>query len=299
VASALAALGTARSHETIYGQDSTFTTVPSTGSIIRRGDSLYAIDGEPVLLLYGPVVATRAFAAGMSPGPDVAELNANLDALGFGDGLGGDAFTAGTAVAIRALQSARGLTATGELLVGSVVIKSGAVRVTGILANVADGSSVSPGPVLTVSSIEPQVAIQLDAALQDEVKVGDPVTITLPDNQTTPGRISYVGSVASNQGGSATITVDATPTDPAATGGVDQAPVSVSITTATVAHALVVPVDALLALASGGYAVEEVGVRGVHRLLPVTTGLFDDADGLVQVSGPGLAVGQQVVVPGS
>jgi len=293
------ALGTAQSHETIYGQDSAFTTVPSTGTVIRRGQSLYAIDGRPVLLLYGPVVATRTFAPGMSPGPDVAELNANLDALGFGDGLAGDAFTAATAAAIRALQSARGLTVTGRLLLGSVVFKSRAVRVTGVMPNVADGSSVSPGPVLTVSSTEPQVAIQLDAALQDEVKVGDPVTITLPNDQTTPGRISYVSSVASDQGGSATITVDATPTDPAATGGLDQAPVNVSITTATVANALVVPVDALLALASGGYAVEEVGARGVHQLVPVTTGLFDDADGLVQVSGPGLAVGQRVVVPGA
>ncbi len=52
---------------------------------------------------------TRAFIAGMSPGPDVAELNANLDALGYGHGLTGDAFTAATAAAIRALQAAHGI----------------------------------------------------------------------------------------------------------------------------------------------------------------------------------------------
>ncbi len=299
LATAQAGLVSARSHETIYGQDSAFTAVPSTGAVIRLGESLYAIDGKPVLLLYGPVVATRAFVAGMSAGPDVAELNADLDALGYGAGLGGDAFTGGTAAAIRALQSARGLSATGELLLGSVVFESGPVRVTSVMANVAAGSSVSPGPALSVSSTEPQVSIHLDAALEGAVKVGDPVTITLPDNQTTPGRISYVSSVASSQGGSATILVDAVPTDPAATGGLDQAPVNVSITTQTVHDALVVPVDALLALAGGGYAVEEVGPLGVHRLVPVTTGLFDDADGLVQVSGTGLAAGQQVVVPGT
>ena len=49
---------------------------------------------------------------------------------------------------------------------------------------------------------------------------------------------------------------------------------------------------------SGGYAVEEVGAGGTHHLVAVTTGLFDDADGLVQVSGSGLAAGQRVVVPG-
>jgi hypothetical protein len=43
--------------------------------------------------------------------------------------------------------------------------------------------------------------------------------------------------------------------------------------------------------------VEEVTSGGRHRLVPVTLGLFDDAAGLVQVSGSGLAAGQRVVVP--
>jgi len=150
------------------------------------------------------------------------------------------------------------------------------------------------------------VQIALDASLQADVKVGDPVTITLPSNQTTPGRVSYVGTVAtvptSNGGGGGsstpTIAVDVTPTDPAATGRLDQAPVNVSITTASVSDALVVPVNALLALSGGGYALEEIGSGDVHHLLAVTLGLFDDQAGLVQVSGAGLAVGQRVVVPG-
>jgi hypothetical protein len=61
----------------------------------------------------------------------------------------------------------------------------------------------------------------------------------------------------------------------------------------------VVPVDALLALAGGGYAIEVVGPGGVHHLVAVSTGLFDDADGLVQVTGNGLAAGQRIVVPGT
>jgi hypothetical protein len=93
------------------------------------------------------------------------------------------------------------------------------------------------------------------------------------------------------------VTVLVTPDDPKATGSIDQAPVEVSITTASVNSALVVPVNSLLALASGGYAVEAVGARGVHTLEPVTTGLFDDADGLVAVSGAGVTAGQRIVVP--
>ena len=64
-------------------------------------------------------------------------------------------------------------------------------------------------------------------------------------------------------------------------------------------NVLVVPVDALLALAGGGYAVEFVDASGAHRLLGVTLGLFDDAEGLVEVQGDGLHAGQRVVVPGS
>jgi hypothetical protein len=162
--------------------------------------------------------------------------------------------------------------------------------------------------VLTASSTTRQVTIALDATLQSDVKVGDPVTITLPDQSTTAGVVSYVGTVAttpSNNGnggggsGSPTIEVDVTPTDPSFTGTLDQAPVDVSITNNTAPNALVVPVGALLALASGGYALEVVPAHGPHYLIPVSTGLFDDAAGLVQVTGSQVQEGTRVEVPSS
>ncbi|MFZ2114108.1 MAG: peptidoglycan-binding protein [Solirubrobacteraceae bacterium] len=306
LASARSNLSKARSSAALYEQSSTFTALPSVGQIVARGQSLYEIGGQPVLLLYGATPATRAFVAGMSPGRDVAELNANLDALGYGQGLTGDEFTSGTAAAIRALQSAHGATVTGELLLGSVVFESGPVRVTSVTPTV--GATVMPGPVLAITSTARQVTLALDASEQSSVKVGDTVAITLPDNQTTPGRITYVSSVAtspssSGKGGgeeesAPTVEVHATPTDPAATGHLDQAPVNVEITTESAPNVLAVPVDALLALAGGGYAVELADGR-VHRLVAVTVGLFDDAEGLVQVSGQGLYAGQRVVVPGT
>jgi hypothetical protein len=39
------------------------------------------------------------------------------------------------------------------------------------------------------------------------------------------------------------------------------------------------------------------GADGTHRLVTVSLGLFDDAAGLVQVTGPGLRPGERVVVP--
>ena len=53
---------------------------------------------------------------------------------------------------------------------------------------------------------------------------------------------------------------------------------------------------ALLAQSSGGYAVEVAGAGNTRRLVPVTVGIFDDTDGLVQVTGA-LTPGQRVVVP--
>jgi hypothetical protein len=198
-----------------------------------------------------------------------------------------------------------GSPATRKLPLGSVVFEPGPVRVTSVTPTL--GQAVMPGPVLGITTTARQVKIALAAAQQVSVKVGDAVTITLPDNQTTPGRITHVSSVAtspsspgsgrgSEEESAPTIEVDVTPTDATATGHLDQAPVNVSITTESVQDALAVPIDALLALAGGGYALE-IAEGHVHRLEAVSLGLFDDADGLVQVSGRGVSAGQRVVVP--
>jgi peptidoglycan hydrolase-like protein with peptidoglycan-binding domain len=220
-----------------------------------------------------------------------------LRALGYGSAPGGSAFTSATADAVRALQAAHRLPQTGTLALGTVAFRPAAVRVTGVLAKI--GAAAQAGPVLTVSSTRLQVKVALDATQQSEVEAGEKVTITLPDATTTPGVVSSVGKVASpgSEGGPPTVDVAVRLTDPAAAGSVDQAPVQVSITTAAVKDVLCAPVTALLALAGGGYAVETVDAAGAHRLVAVTSGLFDDAEGLVELSGTGLRAGQRVVVP--
>jgi peptidoglycan hydrolase-like protein with peptidoglycan-binding domain len=297
------ALDTARSSVTLADTGATYTTLPDAGQVVRRGQALYAVSGAPVVLLYGPRPAWRAFRPGMSPGRDVAELNANLRALGYAHGaLAGDAFTDSTERAVLAYQAAHGLEQTGELPLGSVVFEPGAVRVETIAPTV--GAAVQPGAVLTTTSTRHQVVVEIDAAQQGQVAVGDRVEITLPDQRTAGGVVSKIGKVAttpSGQGDSGdqtpTIEVDIRIFDQAAAGHLDQAPVGISVTTGSVENALVVPVSSLLALAGGGYAVEVAEPGGTHRLLGVDLGLFDDAEGLVQVTGAGLRPGQRVVVP--
>jgi hypothetical protein len=299
----------------------TFTALPTAGQVFSQGQSLYSTNGSPVVLLYGSIPAYRSLSEGMS-GTDVVQLNADLVALGDDSSAAldpsSDYFSSATASALEKLQANLGVAQTGGLALGQAVFLPTAARVTSVSANL--GAPAQPGAtVLQATSTTRAVIVQLDATQQSEVKVGDHVTITLPDNQTTPGVVTSVGTVAtspssgsgggsgssgggsssssSGSGSTPTIQVDVTPTDPAATGTLDQAPVNVTIITGTVNNALVVPVDALLAQSSGGYAVEVVGVGGLHRLVPVSLGLFDDADGMVQVNGAGLSVGDRVVVP--
>jgi hypothetical protein len=191
---------------------------------------------------------------------------------------------------------------TGKLSLGQVVFLPTAARVTTLRAGLGAPAS---GPVLQASATARTVSVALDPDLQSEVTAGDRVTIALPDGSTTPGRVTSVGKVASvssnNSGGSdtgPTVPVQIRPTNPQATGSLDQALVEVAITDHTAHDVLAVPVSALLARAGGGYSVEVVVGDGTHRLVRVHLGLFDDAAGMVQVSGAGLAVGQRVVVPG-
>jgi hypothetical protein len=286
--------------------DTTFTALPAAGEVISRGMSVYSLDDNPVPLIYGTTTMYRALYLGVADGPDVAELQSNLVALGFGSGISDSShFSSATEADVEAWQRSLGLSPTGVVALGDVVVEPGPIEVDAV--PLSDGAAATAGTsVLTATSTMREVTISLDASQQSEVTVGDPVTVTLPNNSTTPGVVSFVGTVAtapaasgdtSADGSSPTITVEVTLTDPKATGDLDQAPVTVEITNASVNNALVVPVDALLALANGGYALEEIESGGTHQLVPVTLGLFDDADGLVQVSGSGVAAGQKIVVP--
>lgn len=308
-----ATLGYAGSYSLVNQAQGTLTELPAVGTVIRQGQVLYEVNGSPVVLLYGATPAYRSLAEGASAsdvaGPDVEELNADLVALGYASSSqlnpASDEFGSATKTALEALQAHLGVSQTGTLDLGQAVFLPTAARITTVTGTL--GAPAQPGQALmTATSTSRQVSIALDASLQADVKVGDPVTITLPNNTTTPGVVSSIGTVATSSssdnggGGSApTVTVDVAPTNPAATGSYDQAPVEVSITDSTVDDALVVPVNALLALSSGGYALEVVPPHGPHYLIAVTTGLFDDADGLVQVSGNGLVPGMRVVQPSS
>jgi multidrug efflux pump subunit AcrA (membrane-fusion protein) len=214
-----------------------------------------------------------------------------------------DEFNWATRVGVKKLQEQLGVDQTGELDLGDVVFLPTAARITSLQVSLG---APATGPLLLASSTVRTVSVALEPDLQSEVKKGDRVTITLPDGTTTPGRVTSVGRVATtpsnNSGGSdsgPTVPVHIRPTHPKATGSLDQALVEVAITDQTVHSVLAVPVTALLASSGGRYSVEVVAGDGKHHLVRVRPGLFDDAAGMVQVSGSGLRAAQRVVVPGN
>lgn len=312
-----ATLGYAGDYSIVNQAQGTVTWLPDVGSVVREGHALYRVDGTPVPLLYGRTPAYRSLAEG-DTGRDVRQLNRALVELGYDDtgelDRTSDEYGWATREAVENLQDHLDLDVTGDLPLGSVVFLPTAARITQETAVV--GSPLPVGqPIMTATSTDHQISLDLDVSLQSHVKVGDAVTITLPDDSTTTGVVTDISTVAAtpdapsessspdaaavgtdNQ--DATIQVLIAPKRPRRLGSLDQAPVQVSITTDSQADALVVPVAALLAQPRGRYAVDVVDGAGRHRLVEVKLGLVDDASGMVAVTGR-LSAGDHVVVPRS
>jgi hypothetical protein len=313
-------------------QGTAYTALPQPGQVVSRGHRLYEVDGRPVFLFYGVRPEWRDLAPGVTDGPDVAQLDANLIALGYASAAEltvSDTFTDATFYAVERWQAARGLPVTGTVTAGQVAYAPGPLRVTTVTPGL--GVPAQPGAaVLTATSPDPVVEAALPVAQEYLVAKGDPVSVTLPDGTTTvSGVVASVSRVAtaaaggssdgsssgpsaggsSGGGGSggagsgggsggagATVQMLVRLAHPGAAGNLDQAPVTVNIISARVRNVLAVPVNALVALVGGGYGVEVIHGGGQH-LVGVRTGLFGGT--LVQVSGTGLGPGMLVAVPAS
>lgn len=446
------------SPQTVYDRLSgTITWLPKVGRVIKPGQALFKVNGQPVTLMDGTTPAYRDLMPSDSSGQDILELNRNLVRLGFDpDGIVvDDTWQAATTAGVEALQASLGETETGSLSLGQVVFLPGDQLVSTVNAtlgstgasgqgnsspssNASDpapaagpefaslethssqpssssnaggghqpgsstnseslkaliallkaeiaelkaanksgsgshsgspsnggsspssnasgsnhggsssssnggnsssnggnspsngaGSSSNGGSgsgnasaVLQTATTQLIVTVDLDASKQSEAKVGEPVTVQLPNGSTIDGRITAVSPVAqsssnsgngngsgnngsnnngsnnnnnnsnngSNSGSGSTIPVTITLQGHHAGSGLDQASVSVNFAQAEAKNVLSVPVTALLATAGGGYAVQEAAAP--HRLIPVTTGLF--AAGYVQISSQGIYPGLEV-----
>jgi peptidoglycan hydrolase-like protein with peptidoglycan-binding domain len=269
----------------------TTTWLPAPGTLISRGQAVYKADNRPVPLFYGRLPLYRQLHPG-SQGEDVAELERNLLALGYRGFAADTSYTSATAAAVRRWHKSLGLPRTSVFEPATVVVAPSAARVTSVLGRLGDPAS---GPILAYSGTVRSVSVALDVTLQKLVRPGLRATVTLPDGATLNGRISTVGTVATagrEQDDPATIEVVVAIPRQGRLGALDQAPVAVTLISATVENALTVPVAALVALAEGGYGLQVV-TGSTSRYVAVRPGMF--ANGRVQITGTGVIEGAKVV----
>ena len=170
----------------------------------------------------------------------------------------------------------------------------------------SEGSAVAANSQMyNISSTGVEVIFQIDASDQDMVSIGDSVEVELPSEDRIKATISYIDPVVTQgqNGDFIEVKLDISSTEDVKV--YDQAPVDVFVTSEVSQDVLYVPVNALIALAEGGYALEiyngesEVGVfEGVSGVdttyVGVEIGVF--TDGFVEVSG-NISEGMIVVVP--
>jgi Putative peptidoglycan binding domain len=300
-------LGYASSRQVVNQLPGTITALATEGSVIKRGQALYRVDGVQVTLMYGTVPAYRPLISGMEDGGDVRQLEWNLVALGYDPSREitiDDEFTSATTAALLRWQEDIGAPEDGGVALGEVVFLPGAQRIGEHQTSV--GLPAQTGAeVMSTASTTQAVTVDLEANRQELVHEGDEVTVELPGGDDVAGTITSVGKIAESDataeeaalGGEASSpTIEVTIRLAArASTDLDQAPVDVSITRRLEEDVLAVPVTALLALAGGGYGVELRNGDGTTRLVGVETGVY--ADGYVQVTGDGIAEGADVVVP--
>ncbi|MED5410661.1 MAG: hypothetical protein VYE36_08495, partial [Chloroflexota bacterium] len=271
------------------------------------------------LLMFGNTPAWRDMKEGIAPGEDVHQLKLNLIALGYGTikTLGSDwDFNAATTAAITKLQADMNLILSGEILLGEVVFTPGTslVKSSSTLKSVGDKMNVgtelfyltpiekvetkieSDGSVKIQRESLQAVEIQVDVSDRGLVNEGSKVEIELPDESVVEGTVREVATLAvvPQEGDpflEVLIAVEGTTEYFEWTG----ATVTINVTKELASGVLASPVNGLLALLSGGYALEIVTATGTN-LIPVETGIY--ADGWVEVSGPGLQPGTEIIVAG-
>ncbi len=184
------------------------------------------------------------------------------------------------------------LASTTSIIVGSYITSVGSL----VGAN---------SQMYNISSTGIEVVFQIEASDQDMVSLGDIVQVELPSEEKIDASISFIDQVVTQSQNGDFIEVKLEIANVEAFKVYDQAPVDVFVTSEVSKDVLYVPVNALLALAEGGYALEVYsgnseanvfnGISGVDTTyVRVEIGVF--TEGFVEVSG-NINEGMLVVVP--
>jgi peptidoglycan hydrolase-like protein with peptidoglycan-binding domain len=292
------------------------TRAPAVGATAGSGDRLLEVSGRPVFLLPGQVPMYRTVTDGLK-GDDVRQLQQALTALGYGHLVSGT-FDAATQIQVKRWYEHAGYEPQEDG--GKVTLPSGEilflptlpVRVDTVTAH---AGSTASGQIGTVTNSTVNIQSTLPSSDAQFVHGGMNATLSLPDGNSMAAKVDAIGkdatppptaapnadSVQQQQGQQQVqSTPDSTPLritaqDPAALAAYADKAVKIDIEIGkTNGAVLVVPVAAVATSQDGSTRVQVQGSGGQVRDVPVKLGLT--ANGLVEVSGTGLAEGDRVVV---
>lgn len=273
----------------------TITGLVEQDAEVTRGTELYRLNEQPVTAMYGAIPMYRDLKAG-DTGVDVEQLETNLAELGYDELTVDDEFTWRTEIAVQEWQSDLGAEETGVVAQPDVVFVPEGGRVDLLHTDV--GGTVTPGSaVLDVTGSDQVVSLDVEVEDRELLEVDTEVTVQLPAGGTVDGTVTATDVVPGDSDSS---------DDEGMGGGDDEAagsedaivqvevalaeeadesllgsPVDVVLDVDEREDVLVVPVNALLALADGGYGLEVVADDGTTSTVEVETGLF--ADGEVEI----------------
>jgi len=282
----------------------TLTAMAAVGSTVKVGGTLYTVNQQPIMAMYGTLPAYRAMQDG-DTGTDIRQLQTSLENLGYNPGTTDGTFGASTLSAVEAWQTHVGITVDGIVHLGQVVFVSGPSRVITQLGTIGEvvpsGSqilSVGPeSPIVTASESSTQLGL---------LSQGQTADVQLPDNAIVTGKVTSVGAAASSSGGSggsggsgsgsSTTPVTIALNDPALGNSIAGSSVTVIVTTSRVNDVLAVPIAALVATSSGQFYVQVPNANRTLADVSVNPTVYDDTAGIVAVPGANLTPGQRVVV---
>ncbi len=189
--------------QTVYNRSSgTITWLPAVGQMIKPGQTLFRIDGEPVTLMDGSAPAYRDLNASDAPGADIEQLNRNLVRLGFDpDGIVIDnQWQPATTAGVELFQASLGEDETGSLSLGQVVFLPGGQVISALDGTV--GSTGAGGGGSTTGGGSSQNASTSPAG-------GDPEFVSVEPTASQHGTAPVEASRSAGAAGSCQSTADA------------------------------------------------------------------------------------------
>lgn len=265
----------------------TITWTPQPGTSVSSGEIIWRIDQKPTFFIHGTVPMFRNLVKGVT-GDDVRQLEAFLIKEGFGvDGWEADEyFTNRTRQAVKRFEEHHGIKVDGSLQLADVVFGPESLNIAEV-ANIGD--MAQDAAIVTTTSTQPSVIVTASNRQVQNIEGEPTASIKLQDDEIVGGRLASI-SMKTTEDGSTNHEVRYQLLSPV---DVEQ-PVTVTVDQLIASDELIIPVDALIALVEGGYAVE-VATNADVTLRAVDVLGFSQTSVAVQGD---LRPGDEVVIPG-